>query len=96
MLTPHVKPYYDAIARGDTTTPPPAEYHQPVPVLFLVVSGGTFAVDIVATRPGTAAGDLDKAATWCMDAVDDEGIGAKTAAGYGYLVVDEDDPGEGR
>jgi CRISPR-associated protein Cmr6 len=83
VLTPHVKPYYDDVAADRARPAPPAEYHKPVPVEFLVVSGGTFAVDLA----GADAGDVEQAAVWCEAAFGDLGIGAKTSSGYGYLTV---------
>lgn len=81
VLTPHVQPYY-----GDrSATVPPAEYHNPVPSEFLVVSGGTFAVDL--TGP---ARDVERAAAWCHEALTELGAGAKTSAGYGYVRVEFD------
>ncbi|MGH3329579.1 MAG: type III-B CRISPR module RAMP protein Cmr6 [Streptomycetales bacterium] len=77
VLTPHHQPYY----QGDPPGAPPAEYHNPVPHEFLVVSGGEFAVDLAG--PGA---DVVQAAKWCREALDELGAGAKTAAGYGYLL----------
>ncbi|MFL1378498.1 MULTISPECIES: type III-B CRISPR module RAMP protein Cmr6 [unclassified Nocardiopsis] len=83
VLTPHVKPYYDTtrVRREGEEPEPPAEYHQPVPVQFLTITGGTFAADLV--------GDTEKitgfAAARLREAVEDLGVGAKTAAGYGYM-----------
>jgi CRISPR-associated protein Cmr6 len=82
VLTPHVKPYYDAVATGSRQIVPPAEYHNPVPVNFLTVSGA-FAVDL----HGAAAADVEQAADWLIAAGDELGAGAKTAAGYGYLKI---------
>ena len=81
VLTPHVKPYYDSTARDSRKEPePPAEYHNPVPVSFLAVTGA-FAVDLY----GPDADDVGQAARWLTEAGDELGAGAKTAAGYGYL-----------
>lgn len=82
VLTPHVKPYYDALATGGTPVPPPAEYHNPVPLAFLAVRG-RFAVDLW----GTSDKDLGLAGQWLKAAGEELGAGAKTAAGYGYLSV---------
>jgi CRISPR type III-B/RAMP module RAMP protein Cmr6 len=80
VLTPHVQPYY-----GDKDhATPPAEHHNPIPFEFLVIRGGTFAVDLA----GPAA-DVDLAASWCRAAFDELGAGAKTTAGYGYLSAEE-------
>jgi CRISPR/Cas system CMR subunit Cmr6 (Cas7 group RAMP superfamily) len=81
VLTPHVKPYYDSLA-GAAILVPPAEYHNPVPVTFLTVRGG-YAVDLY----GPDEKDVELAAEWLTKAGDELGAGAKTAAGYGYLVV---------
>ncbi len=77
VVTPHVQPYYR------DSSQPPAEYHNPIPVEYLVVAGGAFAVDLLGP-----AGDVDQAAAWCRDAIDDLGVGAKTSSGYGYLTED--------
>jgi CRISPR/Cas system CMR subunit Cmr6 (Cas7 group RAMP superfamily) len=83
VMTPHVKPYYDAIAKGAPRPAPPAEYHNPVPVTFLTVSGA-YTIDLC----GQSEADLDLAAEWLAKAGDELGAGAKTAAGYGYLAID--------
>jgi len=80
VFTPHVKPYYDGAATGKPV--PPAEYHNPVPLLFLTVTGA-FRVDL----HGQNADDTEAAADWLTQAGDELGAGAKTAAGYGYLSV---------
>jgi CRISPR-associated protein Cmr6 len=82
VLTPHVKPYYDAVTKGEDPLVPPAEYHNPVPVHFLTVSGA-FAVDLHSP----SREDAEQAADWLIAAGDEIGAGAKTAAGYGYLKV---------
>jgi CRISPR-associated protein Cmr6 len=81
VLTPHVKPYYDSAAKDSRKAPPPAEYHSPVPVNFLTVSGA-FAVDLYGPDA-----DVEQAARWLAEAGDELGAGAKTAAGYGYLKL---------
>jgi CRISPR type III-B/RAMP module RAMP protein Cmr6 len=90
VLTPHVKPYYDSIAReSGRPRVPPAEYHNPVPVNFLTVSGA-FAVDLY----GPDEHDAELAADWLAAAGDELGAGAKTAAGYGYLTLTRLDDAE--
>jgi len=75
VLTPHQQPYYGGRL-------PPGEHHNPVPFEFLVVCGGSFAVDLL----GRSRDDLRRVAEWCEGAVDEIGLGAKTNAGYGYLT----------
>jgi CRISPR-associated protein Cmr6 len=82
VLTPHVKPYYDNKGDGAADSlVPPAEYHNPVPVNFLTVSG-TYAVDLY----GQDGHDVETAASWLTEAGEELGAGAKSAAGYGYLT----------
>jgi CRISPR-associated protein Cmr6 len=75
VLTPHYQPYY----RGEE---PPAEYHNPIPVHFLTVTGA-FTVDLT----GHLARDVEQAAEWLSAAAGELGAGAKTSAGYGYLTL---------
>ncbi|GGM66693.1 hypothetical protein GCM10011608_60020 [Micromonospora sonchi] len=75
VVTPHQQPYY---GRGQA----PGEHHQPIPSEFLVVDGGTFAIDLVGPK-----NDVSDAMQWCLTAVDELGVGAKTSAGYGYLTA---------
>lgn len=79
VLTPHVKPYYDLRPDG-TPGAAPAEYHNPIPVEFLVVTEGTFVAHLIGPDA-----DVELAAGWLRAAVDDMGAGGKTSAGYGYL-----------
>ncbi len=90
VLTPHVKRYYETTSESaKDPAEPPAEYHSPVPVNFLTVSG-PFIVDLY----GRKAADVDLAADWLISAGDELGAGAKTAAGYGFLSITELDEDE--
>lgn len=80
VLTPHAKPYYDQGNTTGTPTEPPAEYHNPVPVRFLAISSGQ---RFRALLLGPAK-DVELVADLLCQALDDVGIGGKTAAGYGY------------
>jgi CRISPR/Cas system CMR subunit Cmr6 (Cas7 group RAMP superfamily) len=80
VLTPHFGTYY----ADRTGTVPPAEYNNPVPVTYLAVTAATFLATLVG--PAEAVG---KARDLLAAAVDDLGVGAKTAAGYGYLDHEE-------
>ncbi|HET9894936.1 MAG TPA: type III-B CRISPR module RAMP protein Cmr6 [Streptosporangiaceae bacterium] len=83
VLTPHVKRYYETTGeRTQGPAEPPAEYHSPVPVKFLTVTG-PFSVDLY----GPNAASLVIARDWLIKAGDELGAGAKTAAGYGYLSI---------
>ncbi|MGH3942472.1 MAG: type III-B CRISPR module RAMP protein Cmr6 [Pseudonocardiaceae bacterium] len=83
VLTPHHQPYYTSTTPSSGRTPiPPAEYHNPIPVHFLTVTGA-FAIDLT----GRVAGEVNQAADWLIDAGDELGAGAKTTSGYGYLKI---------
>lgn len=87
VLTPHVGPYYQQVNTSSEqrqVTIPPAEYHNPVPVHFLAVEETPFHTTLIGDPTAVAA-----ATELLTDAVDDLGIGAKTAAGYGYCTVEE-------
>jgi CRISPR type III-B/RAMP module RAMP protein Cmr6 len=79
-VTPHVQPYYtEASASAPRTAP--GEWYNPVPSPFLTVSAGQFAVDVIGPES-----DCRQFITWCEEACDELGVGAKTGAGYGYLI----------
>ena len=87
VLTPHFRDYYDDAEIGEPSGHinvrngvPPAEYFNPVPVSFLAVDQGTFRVLLL----GPPA-QVEKAESLLKAAVEWLGLGAKTAAGYGYL-----------
>lgn len=75
VLTPHAGDYYTSSGAK------PASGHQsPVPVEFLTVRRGVFVGHIVGP-----AEDVAEARKRLIEAVDELGVGAKTAAGFGYL-----------
>ncbi len=82
LVNPHVGGYYQS--RGAT---PPAEYLQPVPSAFLAVSSTVWFRVHVVGRPGADI-ELMMIEEWLPAALDELGVGAKTAAGYGYLEVE--------
>jgi CRISPR-associated protein Cmr6 len=81
VLTPHAGPYY----REEKHKTPPAEYHNPVPIPFLAVEGGSFVIALVGEPEA-----VKTAARLLTEAAAELGVGAKTAAGYGYLLLKED------
>jgi CRISPR-associated protein Cmr6 len=92
VLTPHQMRYYrDFGGEG------PNDWTDPTPVSFLSVRPGTrFLVAVTAVGDGRRAAEL--ALGHLLDALEQWGIGAKTAAGYGRLrrcdpSVDQPDDG---
>ncbi|GAA6756798.1 type III-B CRISPR module RAMP protein Cmr6 [Thermus thalpophilus] len=84
ILNPHHREYYG------TGEEPPADWDSPVPVPFLSVTG-SFLVAL-APAPGVA---LEDARPWLEAAwkilgwaLTEEGVGAKTASGYGRMELE--------
>lgn len=84
VMNPHYTPYY----KPGNSTEPPADYHKPVPVNFLTVKNTTFGFTI-GVRKNIAESErkhlLEKTEQWLKEALEEQGIGAKTAVGYGYM-----------
>ena len=75
VLTPHAGDYYSS--NGSK----PASGHQsPVPVEFVTVRKGVFVGHILGPEKAVA-----EARRLLIEAVDELGVGAKTATGYGYM-----------
>lgn len=99
VMTPHMGKWYEsgggitASNEADTT---PADWHSPVPVPFLVVSGAKFWVQIAPRLTGNPTSDAQAQAACkaafeqLVLAFDWLGAGAKTAAGYGRLERQKD------
>lgn len=62
------------------------EWANPIPVHFLTIGSGSFEFFLTGTRQE----DCDEALDWCREGIADLGVGAKTGAGYGYMI--EEDP----
>lgn len=74
VLTPHFGAYY----RGES---PPADWLEPVPTTFLVVVGTTFVFDL----DGPDRDAVREAGRLLQEALVEQGIGAKSASGYGWF-----------
>lgn len=82
VATVHHKRYYEGSGRRGE--PDPTE--SPVPLPFLVVrAGAEFRFLLAAASPGTPERILASAFELLYDAMTEEGLGAATASGYGYL-----------
>ncbi|MBD3192920.1 MAG: type III-B CRISPR module RAMP protein Cmr6 [Candidatus Heimdallarchaeota archaeon] len=90
IMTPHYQDYYSD-ASGEI---PPVDYLNPNPIHFLTVEDTTFDFlvgveegDNEPIEKGEFEGKkpLEVAFTWMKKALKEHGIGAKTAAGYGYM-----------
>ncbi len=93
VMTPHMGDWY---LKGGSISDParepekvPADWHDPVPVPFLVVRQATFLFS-VAPRGAEFADRVDPAVAALESALRDLGAGAKTAGGYGHMRKDDE------
>ncbi len=83
VMNPHYGPYY---SDKDAKTPP-ADYHNPIPIHFITVAQTSFRF-IVGSRNQESLIQLLGNKTifeHLQQALQNHGIGAKTAVGYGYM-----------
>jgi CRISPR-associated protein Cmr6 len=73
VMNPHYSQYYQGSA-------PPADYLNPVPVMFLTIAPGSEFRFAVASKEATLA---QQAQRWLQAGLGEMGVGAKTVAGYG-------------
>lgn len=88
IMTPH---YGDWYAKGDQAQKPddsntPADWHDPVPIPFLAVAPAQSFQFAFALRVGSSIPSTD-VINRLIDALENMGAGAKTAAGYGRFIV---------
>ncbi|RJS21361.1 type III-B CRISPR module RAMP protein Cmr6 [Corallococcus sp. H22C18031201] len=91
VLTVHQRAYYSAAGEE---TPWPSDFDDPNPVSFLTVPPGAcflVALEAVPGAPGGAA-LVARARRYLLEALASWGVGGKTAAGYGRLVLAPDAP----
>jgi CRISPR-associated protein Cmr6 len=77
VMTPHFQKYYQG-------NDPPADWQDPNPIYFLTVESTPFLFAVAARRE--AGKDyVNTALEWLKKGLSELGVGAKTAAGYGYF-----------
>jgi CRISPR-associated protein Cmr6 len=81
VMNPHYSQYYQGSA-------PPADYLNPVPVMFLTIAPGSELLFAVACGDKSLSEQqrrdlVDTAAKWLQAGLTKMGVGAKTVAGYG-------------
>jgi len=82
VMTPHFPKYY----QGEREYP--LEIEDPIPIPFLAVQGGRYRAYFAARNSKLANVDINivkQAKELCTEALDDLGVGGKTAKGYGYF-----------
>lgn len=90
IMTPHMGKWYSEGGEASPDKPEtlPADWHEPIPVPFLVVKD-TSLVFHIAPRKAKDQAQLEPLLKALTDALDYLGAGAKTAAGYGYFSLDK-------
>jgi len=87
VMTPHYGKYY----QDEPARTPPADWHDPVPIPFLVVADAqTFAFALAPRRLNHSQDkqDCETVTRWLEEALAWLGAGAKTAVGYGRFKLD--------
>lgn len=89
VLTPHTRGYRIDTGDGDGGSgeggpTPPAEYINPVPVPFLVLTQGVFHIHLVGPQP-----EVGQAARLLADGLNETGLGGKATSGYGYFEIEQ-------
>ena len=79
ILNSHHSDYY---RKGER----PGDWEKPNPVYFLTVAEDTEFEFALSDRNSTDDGLLEHVAGWMCAALEDAGVGAKTAAGYGRIM----------
>ncbi|HNX98049.1 MAG TPA: type III-B CRISPR module RAMP protein Cmr6 [Candidatus Aminicenantes bacterium] len=82
IMNPHFPEYYSEGRRK-----PPVENQNPIPVYFLVVTGGRFHFHLLAVDPKDSV-LLKSASEWLIGGLTNLGAGGKTSAGYGRFAAD--------
>lgn len=83
VMNPHWAMYY-----GGAENVPPADYMSPRPIFFLTVGKRSLFRFGVASAKGDPTA-VEQGAEWLKRGLQDLGVGAKTAAGYGYWVIED-------
>jgi CRISPR-associated protein Cmr6 len=85
IMNPHYGEYYS----DDKNKIPPADYLDPTPIKFLTVKPGTiFRFKALVSKDSDFL--LEPLKTAFQNALEDEGVGAKTAVGYGRFEIQYD------
>lgn len=78
IMNPHYPDYY---GKGE----PPSDWQNPIPIPFLTVENTTFGFCLAVEKKEKDL--LHIAEEWLQKGLCDQGIGAKTAVGYGYFQI---------
>jgi CRISPR-associated protein Cmr6 len=88
IMTPHFPKWYQGTANA------PDDTESPTPIPFIsIAQGSIFEIAMIARHSDTAIQDLDRVTKDLKGGLDELGLGAKTAAGYGVFRLEASGPG---
>lgn len=90
VMNVHYQEYYGEKKDAKDVMIPPADYLEPKPIPFLTVVHSPFLFAL-GWQGKVDEEDRDRAIIWLKKGLMEHGVGAKTAAGYGYFVGGEKD-----
>ncbi len=83
IMTPHYA--------GWSEKDPPGDWRSPTPIPFLTTAADTsFLFGIIPCQKTVNDNDLQTISHWLIDALQEVGVGAKTAIGYGRFIHDKE------
>lgn len=88
IINPHYPDYYSDNPKNEKPTKYPTDTQNPIPVNFLTVTDCSFQFMVDAKDKNTLSTIKIEDKTiieWLKEALENYGIGAKTAVGYGYM-----------
>ncbi len=88
IMNNHYPDYYEGAKK------PPADWQSPRPIFFLTVKNTKFKF-LIGSKSEENNNLVNRTFAMLKEALDFNGIGAKTAVGYGYMSTDEDSAAEG-
>ncbi len=91
MMTPHYGKWYE---KGDEkptqADTQPSDWHSPVPIDFLAVESASMQFGVLPRKGAyIKEGEIEQISNVITLALENLGIGAKTATGYGHMQVDK-------
>lgn len=87
VMNVHYQDYYSEKTDSRGRPIPPADYLNPNPIPFLTVGEGSKFLFAIGWRSAKDNAAHERAIAWLRIGLSELGVGAKTAAGYGYMEV---------
>jgi CRISPR-associated protein Cmr6 len=85
VMTPHFRSWY-----GEKRDAVPDDTDDPIPIPFLSIAAGSRFEVVLLARGPASTGETDRVIDDLRRGLDEVGLGAKTAAGYGVFTMEVD------